>query len=171
MKFYSLQTLPYDLASTPAFLSLSYLIKMLSETNPVCVVTAVLKGAIRLLAAVQPLLESMNTESDLMKYIDIAESSDAEVEQGNKTLRSLISLYGLSGLISDMFCAPAFSHGRNAASVLQAFVAAQGDKALAGLGRLHRYGIIMLLEWSTWRQLLCTFVLTLIVSLFGLHLL
>ncbi|KAI8349558.1 hypothetical protein B0O80DRAFT_501281 [Mortierella sp. GBAus27b] len=138
MKFYSLQTLPYDLASTPAFLSLSYLIKMLSETNPTCAVTAVLKEASRLLEVVQPLLESTNPGSDLMKYIDIRDSSDAEVEQGNKTLRSLISLYGLSGLISDMFCAPAFSHGRNSASVLQAFVAAQGDKALAGLGQLHR---------------------------------
>ncbi|KAF9362900.1 hypothetical protein BGX34_005286 [Mortierella sp. NVP85] len=138
MRFYSLQTFPYELASTPAFLSLSYLIKMLSETNPACVVTAVLKEAIRLLVTVQPLLESTNPESDLMKYIDITESSNAQVEQGNTTLRSLISLYGLSGLISDMFCAPAFSHGRNAASVLQAFVAAQGDKALIGLGQLHR---------------------------------
>ncbi|KAF9998708.1 hypothetical protein BGZ65_005821, partial [Modicella reniformis] len=138
MKFYSLETLPYDLASTPAFLSLSYLIKMLSETNPACAVTAVIKEATRLLAAVQPLLESTNAGSDLVKYVSITDSSEAEVEQGNKTLRSLVSLYGLSGLISDMFCAPAFSHGRNAPSVLTAFVAAQGDKALAGLGQLHR---------------------------------
>ncbi|KAF9173026.1 hypothetical protein BGX20_004283 [Mortierella sp. AD010] len=166
MKFYSLETLPYDLASTPAFLTLSYLIKMLSETNPASAVTAVVKEAIKLLDNVKPLLESTNAGSDLIKYIDISgrnkyfnaddsqdlsakkptpvfvsdslESSEAEIEQGNRTLRSLISLYGLSGLLSDMFCAPAFSHGRNSASVLAAFVDAEGDKALTGIGQLHR---------------------------------
>ncbi|KAF8985816.1 hypothetical protein BGZ46_001784 [Entomortierella lignicola] len=138
MKFYSLETLPYDLASTPAFLTLSYLIKMLSETNPSDAVTVVIKETIKLLDNVKPLLESTNAESDLIKYIDISESSEADIEQGNRTLRSLISLYGLSGLLSDMFCAPAFSHGRNSASVLTAFVNAEGDKALRGLGQLHR---------------------------------
>ncbi|KAF9353291.1 hypothetical protein BGX26_008924 [Mortierella sp. AD094] len=138
MRFYSLETFPYDLASTPAFLTLSYLIKMLSETNPADAVTAVIKETIKLLNNVKPLLESTNAGSDLIKYIDISESSEAEIEQGNRTLRSLISLYGLSGLLSDMFCAPAFSHGRNSASVLAAFVDAEGDKALSGLGQLHR---------------------------------
>jgi E3 ubiquitin-protein ligase HUWE1 len=37
-----------------------------------------------------------------------------------------------------MYCAPTFSHGRNSAAVLAAFVSAQGDQALAGLGQLHR---------------------------------
>ncbi|KAI8600747.1 hypothetical protein EDD21DRAFT_306070, partial [Dissophora ornata] len=135
MKFYSLETLPYDLASTPAFLTLSYLIKQLSETHPAGVVTAVMKEVTSLLSEIKPLLESTNADSELMKYIDLTE---AEIKQGNKILRSLITLYGLSGLLSDMFCAPAFSHGRNSAAVLMAFVAAQGDKALAGLGQLHR---------------------------------
>ena len=40
--------------------------------------------------------------------------------------------------MSDMYCAPAFSHGRNSTSVLAAFVSAHGDEALAGLGQLHR---------------------------------
>ncbi|KAI7822225.1 hypothetical protein BC939DRAFT_194256 [Gamsiella multidivaricata] len=138
MRFYSLETLPYELASTAAFLSLSYLIKMLSETNPACAVAAVMKELIRLLENVKPLLESNNPRSDLIQYIDLTDSSEAEMDQGNKTIRSLISLYGLSGLMSDMFCAPTFSHGRNSASVLSAFIAARGDEALAGLGQLHR---------------------------------
>lgn len=53
-------------------------------------------------------------------------------------LRALINLHALSGLLSDMYCAPAFAHGRNSGSVLAAFVKAQGDQALSGLGQLHR---------------------------------
>ena len=66
------------------------------------------------------------------------DADEDTVSSGNAILRDLISLHALSGLISDMFSAPAFSHGRNSASVLAAFVNAHGDKALAGLGQLHR---------------------------------
>lgn len=73
-----------------------------------------------------------------MAYILGLDLSEDDVAQGNAILSSLISLHALSGLLSDMYCAPAFSHGRNSASVLSAFVTAQGDKALSGLGQLHR---------------------------------
>ncbi|KAG0309262.1 hypothetical protein BGZ98_004111 [Dissophora globulifera] len=138
MRFYSLETLPYDLASSPAFLTLSYLIKQFSESNPAAVVTAVVKEVNRLLVVIKPLLESTDSESMLMKYLDLSESTQSEIEQGNKTIRSLITLYGLSGLLSDMFCAPTFSHGRNSAAVLSAFISAKGVMALEQLGQLHR---------------------------------
>ncbi|KAF9186277.1 hypothetical protein BGZ51_006019 [Haplosporangium sp. Z 767] len=138
MRFYSLETLPYDLANTPSFFTLSHLLKLLSETNPANAVTAVVKEVIRLLDTIKPLLESTNSESDLLKYIDVSELDESELEEGNRILRTLVSLHALSGLLSDMYCAPAFSHGRNSASVLSAFVTAQGDKALTGLGQLHR---------------------------------
>ncbi|KAF9206640.1 hypothetical protein BGZ49_002096 [Haplosporangium sp. Z 27] len=138
MQFYTLPTLPYDLANTPAFLTLSHLIKLLSETNPGVAISAVLKEVNRMLHEEQPLLESTNPESELFQYIDITNSSDDDIARGNRILRNLTSLHALSGLVSDMFCAPAFSHGRNSASVLAAFVNAQGDKALAGFGQLHR---------------------------------
>lgn len=66
------------------------------------------------------------------------ESSDEDVSQGNQYLHALVSLNALSGLLSDMYLTPAFSHGRNHASVLAAFVAAKGDEVLNGLGKLHR---------------------------------
>ncbi|KAF9293048.1 hypothetical protein BGZ74_011879, partial [Mortierella antarctica] len=138
MKFYRLPTLPYDLANTPAFFTLSHLLKLLSETNPAVAVAAVVNEVNQRLDAVKPLLESQNPESELIKYIDISNLSESDVAQGNTILSSLISLHALSGLLSDMYCAPAFSHGRNSASVLSAFVTAQGDKALSGLGQLHR---------------------------------
>jgi len=71
MKFYTLPTLPYDLANTPAFFTLSHLIKLLSETNPGTAISAVLKEVNRLLQEVQPLLESTNPGSDLLQYIDV----------------------------------------------------------------------------------------------------
>lgn len=138
MKFYRLPTLPYDLANTPAFFTLSHLLKLLSETNPAVAVAAVVNEVNQRLDAVKPLLESQNPESELIKYIDISSLSESDLAQGNAILSSLISLHALSGLLSDMYCAPAFSHGRNSASVLSAFVTAQGDKALSGLGQLHR---------------------------------
>ncbi|KAG0205736.1 hypothetical protein BGX28_002703 [Mortierella sp. GBA30] len=138
MKFYSLQSLPYDLANTPSFFTLSHLLKLLSETNPASAVTAVVSEVRKLLDTIKPLLESTNPGSELLKYIDVSASTDAEIAEGNQILRSLVSLHALSGLLSDMYCAPAFSHGRNSASVLSAFVSAQGDMALTGLGQLHR---------------------------------
>ncbi|KAI8602492.1 hypothetical protein EDD21DRAFT_320345 [Dissophora ornata] len=138
MNFYTLPTLPYDLANTPAFFTLSHLIKLLSETNPGTAIAAVLKEVSEKLAGVQLLLQSTNPGSDLLKFIDISDADEDTVSSGNAIMRNLISLHALSGLISDMFSAPAFSHGRNSASVLAAFVNAHGDKALAGLGQLHR---------------------------------
>ncbi|KAF9960631.1 hypothetical protein BGZ70_008530 [Mortierella alpina] len=137
MRFYSLPTLPYDVSNT-AFFTMSHLIKLLSESNPSASMVAVIKEMNRVLQEVRPLLDSSNPSSDLVQYIDIAGSSDEDVARGNSILRSLISLTGLSGLMSDMYCAPAFSHGRNSSSVLAAFVSAHGDEALAGLGQLHR---------------------------------
>ncbi|KAF9997246.1 hypothetical protein BGZ79_009053 [Entomortierella chlamydospora] len=138
MQFYTLPTLPYDLANTPAFLTLSHLIKLLSETNPGVAISAVLKEVNRVLHDEQPLLKGAGPGSELFQYIDITNSSEEDIARGNSILRNLTSLHALSGLISDMFCAPAFSHGRNSASVLAAFVNAQGDRALAGFGQLHR---------------------------------
>ncbi|KAG0255139.1 hypothetical protein BG011_005308 [Mortierella polycephala] len=138
MKFYTLPTLPYDLANTPAFFTMSHLLKLLSETNPSTAIAGVVKEVNRMLVDIQPLLESSNVGSDLAQYIDISGSSPEEIEQGNHVLRTLTILNGLTGLLSDMYCATAFSHGRNSVPVLAAFVEAQGDKALTGLGQLHR---------------------------------
>ncbi|KAF9909831.1 hypothetical protein EC991_008002 [Linnemannia zychae] len=138
LRFYSLPTLPYDLANSPAFFTLSHLLKLLSEANPAAAISAVVKEINRILQQVQPLLDSTNPSSDLVQYIDISVLSDEDVNKGNNLLRSLISLHAFSGLLSDMYCAPTFSHGRNSAAVLAAFVSAQGDEALAGLGQLHR---------------------------------
>ncbi|KAF8948924.1 hypothetical protein BGZ47_001133 [Haplosporangium gracile] len=144
MKFYSLKTLPYDLANTSAFFTLSHLIKLLAETNPSIAIIAVVGEVQKHLDVVKPLLDSVNSGSDLAKYIDVSESSDEDVAQGNLYLHALVSLNALSGLLSDMYLTPAFSHGRNHASVLAAFVAAKGDEVLSGLGKLHRMCI-----WET----------------------
>ncbi|KAF9951518.1 hypothetical protein BGZ72_006995 [Mortierella alpina] len=138
MQFYSLPTLPYDLANTPSFFTLSHLIKLLSESSPGRAVTEVIEEVRRLLYVVHELLESESPDSELLKYIDISASTETEIADGNRILGALISLHALSGLLSDMFCAPAFSHGRNTASVLSAFHQADGHKVLAGLGQLHR---------------------------------
>ncbi|KAG0268219.1 hypothetical protein BGZ95_002557, partial [Linnemannia exigua] len=138
LRFYSLPTLPYDLANSSAFFTLSHLLKLLSEANPAAAISAVVKEVNRILQKVQPLLDSSNPGSDLVQYIDITALSTEDINKGNDLLRSLISLHAFSGLLSDMYCAPTFSHGRNSAAVLAAFVSAQGDEALAGLGQLHR---------------------------------
>ncbi|KAK3832797.1 MAG: hypothetical protein J3R72DRAFT_372754, partial [Linnemannia gamsii] len=144
MKFYSLHTLPYDLANTSAFFTLSHLIKLLAETTPSTSIIAVVEEVQKQLDVIEPLLESVNPESNLLKFIDISNSTEEDIALGNRYLHALVSLNALSGLLSDMYLTPAFSHGRNQASVLAAFVAAKGDKALNGLGKLHRMCI-----WET----------------------
>jgi len=64
--------LPYDLANTPSFFTLSHLIKLLSETSPGRAVTEVLEEVRRLLYIVHELLESESASSELVKYIDIS---------------------------------------------------------------------------------------------------
>ncbi|KAG0275588.1 hypothetical protein BGZ95_008615 [Linnemannia exigua] len=144
MKFYSLHTLPYDLANTSAFFTLSHLIKLLAETTPSACIIAVVEEVQKHLDVVEPLLESVNPESHLLKFINVSNSTQEDIAQGNRYLHALVSLNALSGLLSDMYLTPAFSHGRNQAAVLAAFVAAKGDKALNGLGKLHRMCI-----WET----------------------
>jgi len=72
MQFYSLPTLPYDLANTSAFFTLSHLLKLLSESNPGVAMVAVVNDVNKLLLVVKPLLESENPGSDLAQYIDIS---------------------------------------------------------------------------------------------------
>jgi E3 ubiquitin-protein ligase HUWE1 len=72
LRFYSLPTLPYDLANSSAFFTLSHLLKLLSEANPAAAISAVVKEVNRILQQVQPLLDSTNAGSDLVQYIDIA---------------------------------------------------------------------------------------------------
>jgi E3 ubiquitin-protein ligase HUWE1 len=71
MKLYSLKTLPYDLANTSAFFTLSHLIKLLAETNPSIAIIAVVGEVQKHLDVVAPLLDSVSSGSDLAKYIDV----------------------------------------------------------------------------------------------------
>lgn len=80
----------------------------------------------------------MTFPAQVLISLSTVASSEEDLERGNTMLRALINLHALSGLLSDMYCAPAFAHGRNSGSVLAAFVKAQGDLALLGLGQLHR---------------------------------
>jgi len=61
-----------------------------------------------------------------------------KVEEANKTFRSLITLHGYVGLLSDVYCTPVFSHGKNASSVIEAFVGSDSE-VIPSLGKLHRY--------------------------------
>jgi E3 ubiquitin-protein ligase HUWE1 len=72
MRFYSLNTLPYDLSNTSAFFTLSHLIKLLAETTPSVSIIAVVEEVQKHLDVVEPLLQSVNPESDLLKYLDIS---------------------------------------------------------------------------------------------------
>jgi len=66
------------------------------------------------------------------------EKDVAKVEEANKAFRSLISLHGYVGLLSDVYCTPVFSHGKSASSVIEAFVL-NDSEIIPSLGKLHRY--------------------------------
>lgn len=89
MKFYSLKTLPYDLANTSAFFTLSHLIKLLAETNPAIAIIAVVGEVRKHLDVVKPLLDSVNFASHLAKFIDISR----KVFFGFKTRLKQVALF------------------------------------------------------------------------------
>ncbi|KAG0269162.1 hypothetical protein DFQ27_004558 [Actinomortierella ambigua] len=138
MNFFTLPTLPYDFANSPAYYTLCSLLKLLSESNPSGAVTVVMQHIEKTLDAAKPLFASTSPISDVEKYLDASDLSAEETERGNKLLATLIGLDSLTGLMSEMHAAAAMSHGRHAAGVLNAFVGAKGESIVAALGELHR---------------------------------
>ncbi|KAF9976767.1 hypothetical protein BGZ73_007902 [Actinomortierella ambigua] len=138
MNFFTLSTLPYDFANSPAYYTLCSLLKLLSESNPSSTVTVVMRHVKKTLDAAMPLFCSTSPTSDIEKYLDASGLSDEDTKRGNKILSTLIGLDSLTGLVTEMHAAASMSHGRHAAGVLNAFVSAKGEEVIAALGELHR---------------------------------
>ncbi|RIA89170.1 hypothetical protein C1645_825193 [Glomus cerebriforme] len=137
LKFYALPTVPYDFASSTASYSLSHLMRVVADVDPKKSVTAII-GALN--EALQGATNFLNYDGKgglLVEYIDLEAKDIAKVEEANKTFRSLISLHGYIGLLSDVYCTPIFSHGKSASSVIEAFVGSDSE-VIPSLGKLHR---------------------------------
>ncbi|KAG0231894.1 hypothetical protein BGW42_008561 [Actinomortierella wolfii] len=138
MNFFTLPTLPYDFANSPAYYTLCTLLKLLSESNPPATVAVVMQHVEKTLNAAKPLLSPTSPLSDIEKYLDATDLSAEEIERGNKIMSTLIGLDSLTGLMAEMHAAAALSHGRHAAGVLNSFITTKGESVIEALGDLHR---------------------------------
>ncbi|KAG9291851.1 hypothetical protein G9A89_012136 [Geosiphon pyriformis] len=145
IQFYSLPTLPYDFGNTPASYALSNSMRLIAETDSKAFVKSVISSLNTALKEAQDFLDTESKESRIVEYIDleanksmntITESKAEKVQEANKTFRSLVTLYGFVGLLSDIYYTPGFSHSKSSPSVIEAFVA--DKEILPALGKLHR---------------------------------
>ncbi|CAG8441327.1 3125_t:CDS:10 [Ambispora gerdemannii] len=135
IKFYSLPTLPYDFGNTPASYALSNSMRLIADVDSKSFVKCVIT---ELNSALQNAKIFLDNEKDavIFDYIDLNDKDPETIEAANKTFRSLVTLYGLVGLLSDIYYTPGFSHSKSSPSVIEAFV---GDnEVLPALGKLHR---------------------------------
>ncbi|CAG8537775.1 15360_t:CDS:10, partial [Funneliformis caledonium] len=137
LKFYALPTVPYDFASSQASYSLSHLMRVIAVVDSKRSVTAIISALNEAFQGATNFLNHDGKGGLLADYIDLRTNDAAKVEEANKTFRSLITLHGYIGLLSDVYCTPVFSHGKNASSVIEAFVGSDSE-VIPSLGKLHR---------------------------------
>ncbi|CAI2172902.1 16430_t:CDS:10, partial [Funneliformis geosporum] len=137
LKFYALPTVPYDFASSQASYSLSHLMRVIAVVDSKRSVTAIISALNEAFQGATNFLNHDGKGGLLADYIDLKINDAAKVEEANKTFRSLITLHGYVGLLSDVYCTPVFSHGKNASSVIEAFVGSDSE-VIPSLGKLHR---------------------------------
>ncbi|CAG8444226.1 3604_t:CDS:10 [Ambispora leptoticha] len=135
IKFYSLPTLPFDFGNTPASYALSNSMRLIADVDSKSFVKCVISALNTTLQDAKILLDS-EKDAVIFDYIDLNDKNPETIEAANKTFRSLVTLYGLVGLLSDIYYTPGFSHTKSSPSVIEAFVA--DNEVLPALGKLHR---------------------------------
>ncbi|RUS26303.1 hypothetical protein BC938DRAFT_470948 [Jimgerdemannia flammicorona] len=148
LKLYSLPLAPYDFANSPASYSLSHLFHLVTEVNSVATVHEILKRVQTVLTDAKPFLEYEGPTAMIADFIDLngryklsnaAPELDSEkVKNANEVFRTLITLHGFVGLLSDVCCAPVFSHSKSGMAVIQEFIGLAGETIIPLLGQLHR---------------------------------
>ncbi|KAK9767472.1 E3 ubiquitin-protein ligase tom1, partial [Basidiobolus ranarum] len=138
LKFYSLPTVPYDFSTSSASYSLSHLFRVMSEVDANSVVTAILSELHRSLEASSSFLKTENSDGIIVNYLSLDRTDVKKVDEANRVFRSLVSLHGFVGLLSDIYCTPVFSHSKNIATVIGAFTGETGSQVVSMLGELHR---------------------------------
>nr|CAG8455076.1 13988_t:CDS:10 [Entrophospora candida] len=138
LKYYSLPTVPYDFASSQASYSLSHLMRVITDVEPRRSVAAIISVLNDTLQDASPFLNYEEKSGLFIKYIDLKVNDTAKIEAANKTFRTLITLHGYVGLLSDVYCSTVFSHGKSvSSSLIEAFVG-NDNEILSSLGKLHR---------------------------------
>ncbi|KAF0392672.1 E3 ubiquitin-protein ligase HUWE1 [Gigaspora margarita] len=136
LKFYALPVLPYEFGCSQASYSLSHLMRVIADVDPKRSISAIVGALNETLQGATNFL-SYEGKGILSEYIDLKETDTTKIEEANKTFRTLITLHGYVGLLSDVYCTPVFSHGKSASSVIDAFIGTDND-VLPTLGKLHR---------------------------------
>src|SRR4051812_30245319 len=106
LSLYSLPVLPYDFVSTSASVSMSHLIRLISEVNPIPTVQNILTHTQKALEDAKPFMEYGSTDGMLVNLIDIKDSDEEKIKQANDVFRTLICVHSYVGLLCDVFFAP-----------------------------------------------------------------
>ncbi|CAG8500448.1 3553_t:CDS:10 [Paraglomus brasilianum] len=144
LNFYSLPTLPYNFSmSAPsdspvgqASESLKQLMRTIAENEPKRVIRNILTALNSALTKAKEFMDYTGKGGRLIEYIDLVGEDTLKLSEANMTFRSLITLNGLVGLISDLYYLSMSSHLKSTASIVEIFTA--DNEALSALGKLHR---------------------------------
>lgn len=138
LKLFSLPAIPFDFPTSSTSYSVATLFRAMNEVNPGQVIEAILSELEPLLQEATPFLEYNGTESLTKQFVDIVDKDGESVRRGNQILRSLVSLHGLIGLLSDTYQSTVFTHVKNVQPVIEALMSETGQRVIAKIGLLHR---------------------------------
>ncbi|CAG8511149.1 8932_t:CDS:10, partial [Scutellospora calospora] len=136
LKFYALPVLPYEFGCSQASYSLSHLMRVIADVDSKRSISAIVGALNETLQGATNFL-SYEGKGILSEYVDLKANDVTKIEEANNTFRTLITLHGYVGLLSDVYCTPVFSHSKSASSVIEAFIGNDND-VLPTLGKLHR---------------------------------
>ncbi|BFZ57287.1 E3 ubiquitin-protein ligase tom1 [Savitreella phatthalungensis] len=140
INFYNLTSLPYDFARTKAALSLSHVLRMVSEVAAKDIVEIVLNMLDNTLGSLRGLLEynggpDGNGRGFFAPFLEL----DSDSEVANMVATNMRRLHSIAVLLSDLYAIPVFSHGRSLSTFTQYFASSEtAGKLLESLGQMER---------------------------------
>jgi E3 ubiquitin-protein ligase HUWE1 len=141
ISIFALPTIPFDFAESPSSYSLSYLFRVVVESNAAESIGFLVTELEKALEKVKPLLENAGSESMLYKYISVKDG-DENLDEAQRVFSGMIAVKCLVRLLTDLYCAHSLSHTKSVNAIIQNFSGAN-DQVLKKLTDLKRYLILI----------------------------
>ena len=138
MKIYTLSSLPYDFALATSSYSLSHLFRTIGETNSSAIVPSASKEMVPAFEKCRTLMDYGGSDSLFKQYVSIKSDQVEFLAKSNELYNALITIHGLTGLWSDLYCSQTFSTSRAVGPIIQSLSSDDGINILKEMNRLHR---------------------------------
>ncbi|KAJ2995906.1 hypothetical protein HDV02_000306 [Globomyces sp. JEL0801] len=137
LRFYSLASIPHDFATSPSSASLSYLFRVVIESNPTEAVNLMVKEIQLALDKIKPFLED-STESKVLKYIYVNDKDLTFAAEAANVFRALVTLKCFIRLFTDLYCSHSLSHGKSVNAIVATFTNPDGIHLIEQFAEIAR---------------------------------